>query len=257
MKRKERLDVLLVRRGLFDSRERAQSAILAGRVFVGEQRVDKPGARLPEDASLSVRGEEMPYVSRGGVKLARGLDAFGINPAGWVALDVGASTGGFTDVLLQRGAARVIAVDVGYGQFAWKLRADPRVLLLERTNIRHLLPQQLPERPRLAVIDVSFISLEKVLPSVRALLQPGGEVVALVKPQFEAGPEKVGKGGIVRDTAVHREVLSRVCACAAELGYRVAGIIPSPIPGTEGNREFLLHLVPGSGPPPDIDAVVR
>lgn len=253
---RDRLDRLLVQRGFFDTREQAQAAILAGQVFVAGQRADKPGARFPLDAAIEVRGPAMPYVSRGGLKLACALDSFGINPAGRIALDVGASTGGFTDVLLQRGAARVFAIDVGYGQFAWKLRTDPRVTLLERTNIRHLRPGDLPATPDLAVIDVSFISLAKVLPAVRDLLAPEGEIVALVKPQFEAGPEKVGKGGIVRDPEVHREVLHQVIATASALGYWTAGLIPSPITGADGNREFLVHWVPGQGPPPDIEAVL-
>lgn len=257
MKReRERIDLLLVKQGFFETRERAQAALLAGQVFVGGQRVDKPGTRVPVDAAIEVRGETLPYVGRGGLKLAGALDAFAVNPAGRIVIDVGASTGGFTDVLLQRGATHVFAVDVGYGQLAWKLRGDPRVTVMDRTNIRNLTPADLPETPSLAVIDVSFISLGKVLPAVRALLAPAGEIVALVKPQFEAGPEKVGKGGIVRDPAVHREVLARVAAEADALGYRVVGLIPSPIRGTEGNIEFLIHLVPGSGPLPEIDRVV-
>ncbi|NLC58789.1 MAG: TlyA family RNA methyltransferase [Armatimonadetes bacterium] len=253
---RERVDTLLVKQGHCETRERAQAAILAGRVYLEGQRIDKAGTRLPADAPLEVRGDAIPYVGRGGLKLERALDVFGINPAGRVAMDVGASTGGFTDVLLQRGAAHVFAIDVGYGQLAWKLRTDPRVTVRDRTNIRSLRPGDLPQTPDLAVIDVSFISLAKVLPAVRDLLAPQGEIVALVKPQFEAGPGKVGKGGIVRDAAVHREVLRQVTADAARLGYRVAGLTPSPIAGTEGNLEFLIHLVPGQGPAPDIDRVV-
>jgi len=253
---RERLDLLLVQKGLFETRERAQAAILAGQVFVGGQRADKAGARYPADASIEVRGEAIPYVSRGGLKLAGALDAFQVDPAGRIVIDVGASTGGFTDVLLQRGAARIFAIDVGYGQLAWKLRSDPRVTVLDRTNIRHLRPDALSDTPDLAVIDVSFISLEKVLPAVRDLLAPEGEIIALVKPQFEAGPEKVGKGGIVRKPEVHREVLHHIADVAEGLGYRVAGLIPSPITGTEGNIEFLIHLIPGQGPRPDIDQIV-
>ena len=256
MRKNERLDVLLVKRGLCETRERAQAAILAGTVTVDGRRADKSGMRYPEDAAIEVRGAAIPYVGRGGLKLAHALDAFGVDPAGRVFRDVGASTGGFTFFLPHRGAAHVFAIDVGYGQIAWKLRTDPRVTVMDRTNIRHLQPGALPQTPDLAVVDVSFISLEKVLPAIRALLAPASEVVALVKPQFEAGPEKVGKGGIIRDAAVHRDVLRKVLGDVERVGYRVAGLTPSPIAGTEGNLEFLAHLVPGAGPAPDVDAVV-
>lgn len=245
-----RLDVLLCRRGLFPSRERAQAAILAGRVAVAGRTEHKAGRLVPEDAEVTIRGEDMPYVGRGGLKLARALDAFGIDPSGLVALDIGASTGGFTDCLLQRGAKRVYAVDVGYGQLAWKLRQDPRVVVLERTNARALGREQVPEAVDIATIDVSFISLEKVLPAVSRLLAPGGVIVALVKPQFEAGPAQVGKGGVVRDPAVHREVLRRVCRAAGAMGLEAADLVPSPIRGDEGNAEFLLLLRPSPDPRP-------
>ncbi len=245
-----RLDILLCRRGLFPSRERAQAAVLAGRVWVAGRPESKAGRLVPADAAVEVRGDDLPYVGRGGLKLERALDAFGLNPAGRVALDVGASTGGFTDCLLQRGARRVYAVDVGYGQLAWKLRQDTRVVLLERTNARHLTREQVPDPVDLAAIDVSFISLEKVLPAVRGLLAGDGRIVALVKPQFGAGPARVGKGGVVRDPAVHREVLRRVGAAAAALGLEPADLIPSPIRGDEGNVEFLLLLQPSPSPRP-------
>lgn len=237
-----RADVLLVDRGLVESRERAQRLIMAGLVFVGDRRIDKPGQRVPDDVALEVRGEDHPYVSRGGVKLAAALDASGIDPAGAVAVDVGASTGGFTDCLLQRGASRVYAVDVGYGQLAWKLRGDPRVVNLERTNARLLTPAAFPEPLDLAVIDASFISLRLVLPVVVTWLPPARPIVALVKPQFEVGKGRVGKGGVVRDPALHAEVLADVETFAASLGARVVMTLPSPLFGPAGNREFLLVL---------------
>src|SRR5216683_3291111 len=227
---KKRLDVLLVERGLAESRTQAQALVMAGLV----PGYDKPGHQGAEDAELSVK-QGPAYVSRGGEKLANALDALGVDPAGLDAIDVGASTGGFTDVLLQRGAARVIAVDVGYGQLAWSLRQDPRVGVLERVNIRHL--DRLPVPADLGVIDVSFISLRLVLPRVRQLLSPPGDIVALVKPQFEVGKGLVGKGGVVRDPEQHRDVVSGLSQFAAEIGYTVAGEIPSPIVGAKGNRE--------------------
>jgi 23S rRNA (cytidine1920-2'-O)/16S rRNA (cytidine1409-2'-O)-methyltransferase len=237
------LDSLLVDRGLFPSREQAAAAILAGRVTVaGRRGAAKPGMRVPADAQVAVRGPAHPYVGRGGQKLAAALDAFGIDPSGRVALDVGASTGGFTDCLLQRGAARVYAVDVGYGQLAWRLRTDPRVVSMERVNARYLRPGDLPEPVDLATVDVAFISLGKILPAVTALLREDGDVVALCKPQFEAGPADVPRGGVVRDPAVHAAVLRAVCASAAEVGWPVVAGIVSPIAGADGNREFLLHL---------------
>jgi 23S rRNA (cytidine1920-2'-O)/16S rRNA (cytidine1409-2'-O)-methyltransferase len=239
-----RADVLLVERGLAVSRERAQALILAGKVFSGEKRVAKAGDQLPYDLPLEVRGQEHPWVSRGGIKLAHALGHFGLDPAGRVALDVGASTGGFTDVLLTRGAARVYAVDVGHGQLDWKLRNDPRVVVLERTNARYLTAEQVPEPPGAVVCDASFIGLRTVLPAALELAAPGAWAVALIKPQFEAGPARVGKGGVVRDPAVHEEVCATIRDWWAALpGWRVIGIEPSPITGPEGNREFLIAAV--------------
>ena len=240
---KQRLDLLLVQHNLAESREQARRLIMAGEVTVDGQMVDKPGRLVPADATLAVK-TPLPYVSRGGVKLAAALNAFALDVAGLVAVDVGASTGGFTDCLLQRGAARVYAVDVGYGQLAWKLRSDPRVVVLERTNIRSL--EQLPGGVLvdLAVIDASFIGLALVLPATLRLLRPGGEVVALVKPQFEAGVDDVGKGGVVRDARVHRRVLEEVVVTAHDLGLAVAGLTVSPLRGPAGNVEFLIWLRP-------------
>jgi 23S rRNA (cytidine1920-2'-O)/16S rRNA (cytidine1409-2'-O)-methyltransferase len=234
-----RLDQALVARGLVPSRQRAQAMVRAGLIRVAGEVADRPDQLVNPSVSIDVEGVK-GYVSRGGEKLAAALDAFGVDPAGRVCLDVGASTGGFTDVLLQRGAARVITVDVGYGQLAWSLRQDPRVTVLERINIRYL--DRLPVPADLAVIDVSFISLRLALPRVRELLSPPGEVVALVKPQFEVGKGAVGKGGIVRDPAQHEQVLNELGRFAAELGYEVAGQIPSPLLGAKGNREFLMYL---------------
>jgi len=237
---KRRLDQLLVERGLAPTRAKAQALILAGTVFSGERRLDKPGATLGADAPLEVRGKDHPWVSRGGVKLAHALDHFKVDPRDLVALDIGASTGGFTDVLLQRGAAPVYAVDVGFGQFAWSLRNDPRVVLLERTNARHLTRAQVPEPVDLVVCDASFIGLEIVLPAALALAKPRARLVALIKPQFEVGPDRVGKGGVVRDPALHREVCDRIAAWLAAQAWRVRGIVESPIRGPEGNVEFLV-----------------
>ncbi len=240
-KSKARADVLLVDRGLAESRTRAQALIMAGAVFSGETRVDKPGVQIAEDAALEVRGKDHPWVSRGGLKLDHALDHFEIDAAGATALDVGASTGGFTDVLLSRGAAKVYAVDVGHGQLAWKLREDPRVVVREKTNIRHVTPETIPEPIGLIVSDVSFIGLEVALPAALALAAPGAHLVALVKPQFEAGRAQVGKGGIVRDPAVHDEVCARIEAWLGGLpGWTVLGLTDSPITGAEGNREFLI-----------------
>lgn len=239
---KIRLDKLLVDRGLAGSRERARALILAGRVLVDEQRIDKAGSQVAVDAELRVRGGDIPYVSRGGLKLEAALKQFPVRVEGRVAIDVGASTGGFTDCLLQHGAARVYAVDVGYGQLAWNLRNDARVINLERTNIRHLAPDRLDPRPDLAVIDASFISLAKVLPPTLALLRSPADIVALVKPQFEVGRGRVGKGGVVRDPALRQKALQDVVAVALELGLAVGKSIESPVPGPKGNREFLLHL---------------
>jgi 23S rRNA (cytidine1920-2'-O)/16S rRNA (cytidine1409-2'-O)-methyltransferase len=238
---KKRLDQLLVERGLAENRSRAQALVLAGSVFSGERRLDKPGTPLAEDIALEVRGAPHPYVSRGGLKLAQALDHFALDPAGKIALDVGASTGGFTDVLLQRGAAKVYAVDVGHGQLAWKLRSDPRVVVLERVNIRNVSAEQIPEAPGAIVCDVSFIGLQTALPAALALAAPGAFLVALIKPQFEVGKGQVGKGGIVRDPALHQEVCKRIGDWLAGLpGWRVLGITPSPISGADGNLEFLI-----------------
>ncbi len=239
---KERLDKILVSRGLVASRERARALILAGRVLVADQVVDKAGTQVTDTADIRLRGEDIPFVSRGGLKLNKALDAFPVTVAGVIAIDVGASTGGFTDCLLQRGARHVYAVDVGYGQLDWRLRADERVTSLERTNIRHLTPESLPEQPTLAVIDASFISLEKVLPPTLTLLSADAEIVALIKPQFEVGKGAVGKGGVVRDQAQHEQVVERIRAFAESIGCRVLGVTESPLLGPKGNREFLIAL---------------
>jgi 23S rRNA (cytidine1920-2'-O)/16S rRNA (cytidine1409-2'-O)-methyltransferase len=237
-----RLDRLLVDRGLVPSRERAQRLILAGDVLVADRPATKPGTLVHADAPLRLRVPASDYVSRGGEKLAGALDAFGLAVAGAVALDVGASTGGFTDCLLRRGARRVIALDVGYGQLAWSLRQDPRVVVLERTNARDLDPTKLPEVPDLATVDVSFISLALVLPAVAATLRPGGTAVALVKPQFEAGRSEVGKGGVVRDPAVRTAAVARARRAAEVLAFRVRGEAESVLHGPKGNREVFLWL---------------
>lgn len=238
--RSERLDKLLVQRGLTPSREKAQALILAGCVSVDGRPMTQSGHKVREDAQIEIRGQDHPYVSRGGLKLAHALDAFGLDVTGLVAMDVGASTGGFTDCLLQRGARRVYAVDVGYGQLAWKLRQDPRVVVLERQNIRSLDPTRIPEPIQCAVVDVSFISLRLVLPKVTAFLAEESLLVALIKPQFEAGREYVGKGGVVRDPVVHDQVCRSVAGAAEASGLDVIGITPSPLLGPKGNREFLL-----------------
>jgi 23S rRNA (cytidine1920-2'-O)/16S rRNA (cytidine1409-2'-O)-methyltransferase len=236
-----RLDQLLVERGLAESRAKAQALVLAGQVFSGERRLDKPGRTVAADMPLEVRAPGAPFVSRGGQKLAHGLDHFGIDPAGTMALDVGASTGGFTDVLLQRGAARVYAVDVGRGQLDWRLRNDPRVVVLEQTNVRHLSREHVPEPIDLIVSDVSFISLELALPPALALAAPGASLVALIKPQFEVGKVQVGKGGVVRDSALHRAVCARIGDwLGRRQGWHVLGLVESPITGPKGNREFLI-----------------
>jgi len=240
--KRERLDKLLVDRGTVGSRERARRLVMAGAVRVADQVVDKPGALVAADAVIEVTADDIPYVSRGGVKLAGALDAFATRVAGRIVLDVGASTGGFTDCVLQRGARAVIAVDVGYGQFAWSLRNDPRVTLLERTNARTLEPAALPAVPELAVIDVSFISLRLVLPPVAEALAPGGDIVALVKPQFEVGKGQVGSAGVVRDPTLQAAAVSAVRACARDLGLACVGECESPLQGPKGNREFFLAL---------------
>ena len=239
-----RADQLLVEQGLAESRTRAQALILAGLVFAGDQRVDKPGTNVSPDSPLSLRGRDHPWVSRGGVKLAHALETLGWDIAGAVAIDVGASTGGFTDVLLSRGAAKVYAVDVGHGQLAWKLRNDPRLIVLERTNARHLTASDIPEPVDLITCDASFIALEKVLATPLGFAKPEARLIALIKPQFEAGRAEVGKGGVVRDPAVHQRVCREVADWIGQLpGWRVAMIERSPITGPEGNVEFLLGAV--------------
>ena len=240
---KTRLDRILVDRGLVASRERARALILAGVVLVNEEPVDKAGALIAEGAAVRIRGEDHPYVSRGGVKLKGAIDAFGIGVKGCSALDVGASTGGFTDCLLQEGARKVYAVDVGYGQIAWKLRNDPRVVLFERTNIRHFSGVGVEEPVDIAVIDTSFISLRLVIPSVLRFVKNGGTLLALVKPQFEVGKGEVGKKGVVRDPALHLKVVGDLASFCAELGLSVRGTCESPLTGPEGNREFFIWAV--------------
>lgn len=237
---KKRLDQLLVERGLAESRAKAQAAIMAGLVFSNEKRLDKPGTPVAEDIALEMRGQPHPWVSRGGLKLAHAIEAFGINVAGKIAIDVGASTGGFTDVLLTKGAAKVYAVDVGHGQLAWKLRNDPRVVVLEKTNARHLTADIIREAPDMVVCDASFIGLETVLPAALALAKPGAVAVALIKPQFEVGKDRVGKGGVVREPELHAEVRQRIAEWLPRIGWTVFGEDESPIQGPEGNREFLI-----------------
>ena len=247
MSARRRLDALLVERGLVETRSKAQALVMAGLVWSGDRRLDKPGMLLPAETSVEVRGRDHPWVSRGGLKLVRALDHFSIDPTGAVALDVGASTGGFTDVLLARGAARVYAVDVGYGQLAAKLRDDPRVVVLERVNARSLTRAEVPEPIDLIVCDASFIGLEVVLPAALALAAERAGLVALIKPQFEVGKGRVGKGGIVRDQALRREVCDRIIAWLdAQPGWRVVGLIESPILGADGNQEFLVHARTGA-----------
>ncbi len=246
---KKRLDVLLCERGMVDSRQRAQALIMSGLVFVNGRRMDKAGTGVDESAEVVLKARDLPYVSRGGLKLEKAMGAFPIQLGGTVCGDIGASTGGFTDCMLQNGAAKVYAVDVGYGQLAWKLRSDPRVVCLERTNARYLTREQIPEELDFASVDVSFISLKLILPALRGLLKPDGHVVCLVKPQFEAGREKVGKKGVVRDPEVHLEVLQRFQEHAQEADLAVKGITFSPIKGPEGNIEYLGYLATGAGEP--------
>ena len=242
MSTKERLDVLLVNRGLFESREKAKTAIMAGQIFMGTVCVDKAGTKVPIDADLSVKGNTLPYVSRGGLKLEKALQLYPIDLTDAVMVDIGASTGGFTDCALQNGAAKVFAIDVGYNQLAWSLRQDKRVINMEKQNIRTVTPEQLGELVDFISIDVAFISLDKVLPVAVTLLKDTGSLVALIKPQFEAGREKVGKGGIVRDPATHAEVLTRILNVAEEVGLHLHGVTYSPIKVTEGNIEFLGYF---------------
>ena len=242
MKIKKRLDVLLTELGYVDSRSKAQAIIMAGQVYVDGQKADKPGISYEETVSIEVRGESCPYVSRGGLKLEKALRDFGVKPEGFVCSDSGASTGGFTDCLLQQGAKKVFAIDVGYGQLDWKIRSDPRVVVMERTNIRYVTPEDLGEPLDLSVIDVSFISLKIVLPTIKTLLKENGQVLCLIKPQFEAGREKVGKKGVVREPETHIEVLDSFVALADSLGFHILGLTFSPVKGPEGNIEFLGHL---------------
>ena len=239
---KERIDKLMCERGLVDSRTRAQALILAGQVLVHEQRVDKPGQLIQSDAEIRIKGETLRYAGRGGLKLEAALREFKIDPAGKNCIDVGASTGGFTDCLLQHQAARVWAVDVGHNQIVWRLRQDPRVVVLEGVNARNLNPEQFPVRFDLATIDVSFISIIKILPALRSCLMDSADCVALIKPQFEVGKGEVGRGGIVTDPAKHRQVLNEITGAVLGIGFHPVGLIESPILGAEGNREFLLHL---------------
>lgn len=258
MKHKERLDVLLTQKGLCDSRSRAQALIMSGEVYVNGLKCDKAGTAVEVEARIEVRGNACPYVSRGGLKLEKALRDFGVDPTGFVCSDSGASTGGFTDCLLQKGAKKVFAIDVGYGQLAWSIRTDERVVCMERTNIRYVKPEDLGEPLDLSVVDVSFISLRIVLPAIKNLLKPTGQIVCLIKPQFEAGKDKVGKKGVVRDAAVHEEVLNGFLTLAAELELTVRNLTFSPVKGPEGNIEFLGHLsmLPQGAMMPDVKAIV-
>ncbi len=258
MKNKKRLDVLLVEQGYADSRTKAQAIIMSGVVYVDDQKADKPGMSFEDDVKLEVRGATCPYVSRGGLKLEKALHDFGVDPTGYVCSDSGASTGGFTDCLLQQGAKKVFAIDVGYGQLDWKIRSDPRVVVMERTNVRYVTPEQLGEPLDLSVIDVSFISLRIVLPVIKTFLKQTGQVLCLIKPQFEAGKEKVGKKGVVRDPDTHKEVLDHFVALAEALDFKILGLTFSPVKGPEGNIEFLGHLTLDDKPgiQPDTGAVV-
>lgn len=256
---KERLDALLVKRNLVQSRERAKTTIMAGLVLVDGQKVDKAGTMVKPEAEIRVLGNTLPYVSRGGLKLEKAIREFGVSLQGKVAADIGASTGGFTDCMLQNGAVKVFAIDVGYGQLDWKIRSDPRVVVMERTNIRYVTPADLGELLDLSVIDVSFISLKIVLPAIKALLKPQqGQVLCLIKPQFEAGKEKVGKKGVVREPETHKEVLDNFVELAHSLGFSIQGMTFSPVKGPEGNIEFLAHLTLANLPDiqPDTASVV-
>ena len=236
----ERIDLLIVKKGLADSRGKAQALIMAGEVMVEGKMVDKPGTRVSPEALVEIK-KGLPYVSRGGLKLARALGVFRVSVQGRICLDAGASTGGFTDCLLQNGAEQVIAVDVGYGQLAWKLRQDPRVLVMEKTNVRYLTAEQLPTIPSLITVDLSFISLTKVITGLTGLLAPEGEIISLIKPQFEAGREQVGKKGVIRSREIHKEVLGRMITFGHKVGLACAGLTYSPVLGPEGNIEFLIH----------------
>ncbi|MCP3738542.1 TlyA family RNA methyltransferase [Rossellomorea sp. BNER] len=241
--KKQRIDVLLVERGLAETREKAKRAVMAGLVYSNEMRLDKPGEKVPEDIEITVKGKVLPYVSRGGLKLEKALKSFDINVHGKVMLDIGSSTGGFTDCALQNGAKMSYALDVGYNQLAWKLRQDERVVVMERTNFRYVTPADLVgEMPNFATIDVSFISLSLILPVLKTLLVPNSDTIALIKPQFEAGKEQVGKKGIVRDPKIHQNVVEKIIGLAIKEGYNVEDLSYSPITGGDGNIEFLIHL---------------
>lgn len=256
---KERLDVLLVSRGLAQSREKAKAVIMSGEVLVNGQREDKAGSMFDTAVEITLKHPPLKYVSRGGLKLEKAIQTYELNLEGKVCMDIGSSTGGFTDCMLQNGAAKVYAVDVGYGQLAWKLRSDPRVVCLERTNARYLSRQEIPEEPDFSSVDVSFISLKLILPAIAGVLREGGQAAALIKPQFEAGREKVGKKGVVRDPAVHAEVLEHFLDHARESGFTVLDLSYSPVRGPEGNIEYLGYLVKGPGPekPFDLQTLVE
>ncbi|MDW8799576.1 TlyA family RNA methyltransferase [Clostridium sp. A1-XYC3] len=239
---KERLDILLVKKGIFTSRERARASIMAGEIFIDGQRFDKCGEKVKESANIEFRGEELPFVSRGGLKLEKAVKSFDIDLQNKTCMDIGASTGGFTDCMLQNGAKKVFSIDVGYGQFAWKLRIDPRVVCMERTNIRYVTPEDIGEAADFASIDVSFISLKKVVPAVINLLNEEGRIMALIKPQFEAGREKVGKKGVVREKSTHKEVICGIVDFIRESGLRIIDLDYSPIKGPEGNMEYLIYF---------------
>lgn len=240
--KKERLDILLVEKGICNSRERAKTNIMAGLIFVDGHRVDKAGEKVSRDVEIIFKGEELKYVSRGGLKLEKAMNEFNISLDNKVCMDIGASTGGFTDCMLQNGASKVFSVDVGYGQFAWKLRVDERVVCMERTNIRYVTPEDIGDKLDFASIDVSFISLRTIMPAVKNLLKDNGEVVALIKPQFEAGRDKVGKKGVVREKSVHKEVVSNIANYLIENDFNIVGMSFSPIKGPEGNREYLVYF---------------
>jgi len=243
MNKKNRLDIVLTKRNLFDSREKAKRAIMAGVVFVDNIKIDKPGTLIPDDAEIEIKGNPLPYVSRGGLKLEKALKEFNILLHNKTALDIGASTGGFTDCMLQNGVRKVFAIDVGYGQLAWSLRQDPRVIPMDRTNIRYVKKNDIGEEVDFASIDVSFISLTLVLPVVKNLVKPSGEIVCLIKPQFEAGREHVGKKGIIKDEKVHKDVLQKILSFSLQTGFDIKGLTFSPIKGPEGNIEYLAYLI--------------
>lgn len=260
--KKERLDILLVEKGIFTSRERAKTNIMAGKIFVDGRRVDKAGEKVNIDADIIFKGQEIPYVSRGGLKLEKAIKEFGVNLENKVCMDIGASTGGFTDCMLQNNAKKVFSIDVGYGQFAWKLRTDPRVVCMERTNIRYVTPEELGETTDFASIDVSFISLKKIMPATLSLLNDNGEVVALIKPQFEAGKEKVGKKGVVREISVHKEVVMNITEFLISQNLNILAVSYSPIKGPEGNIEYLVYFTKDAKREPkftldDIDRIVN